>query len=503
MTVSPRTARQFDNRDGFDLVDYAEVGLPIFRLTIEAVTLARQELPTTHEFVLRAIGIGEDTVGGIADLLGLESRVVVDALSHLAYDGSVNQVTDAAESEAGHDDVAAGYFEVTDLGSERLANGEHVPQETTLVFDFDGIRRRPVKLGTESVLRPKELAQNNAIQLRPYPADPPQASDLDLKDVSQTIRRRSGKDYDRSVLAIRRITRRDPFFRSALGLVYRHRETGEVQLGFAIGDQIAEDYEIEFARHGGAKKPGLVSSVKAPASALRLLLSPEALTSMADPELVSQLRRQVNLAIQARTHQAAELERLRQRPKLKTSHDEDFSASDALLDSARTQLDNLPLRPLACYEQWELLNEALDGANERLYISSADVDPHFAPRFVISRIRERVKGGATVQIDTTATLNATPRGEVGSFEPGLELWLTAQQQPQLSLGMRQEGIGDLFVLIKDRDLAVISNRPFLCARDKPLSFVPTIGVVTRNRDRVDEIAGLIGLEPLVPQKVSN
>jgi hypothetical protein len=71
-------------------------------------------------------------------------------------------------------------------------------------------------------------------------------------------------------------------------------------------------------------------------------------------------------------------------------------ASDALLDSARTQLDNLPLRPLACYEQWELLNEALDGAGERLYISSADVAPFVAPQFVISRVLERVTAGVTV-----------------------------------------------------------------------------------------------------------
>jgi hypothetical protein len=44
--VNPEdTARNHQFREGFRLVDYGAVGLPIFRLTIEAVTMSYRTMP--------------------------------------------------------------------------------------------------------------------------------------------------------------------------------------------------------------------------------------------------------------------------------------------------------------------------------------------------------------------------------------------------------------------------------------------------------------------------
>ena len=207
-----QTARHFDVREGFDVVDFAEVGLPVFRLTVEAVTLARQEIPTTHEFVLRSIMLGETDCGSIARLLGLPNDAVEDALAVLAYDGCVAVARDDVPAGGTSEETAAipdERYEITDSGLEKLQEGKRLPREEPLVLDFDGVRRRPIMLGSESLRRPKELVERGAVQIRPYPADPPEVADLPVAAVARAVRRRSGKEFERQVMILRRISRRD------------------------------------------------------------------------------------------------------------------------------------------------------------------------------------------------------------------------------------------------------------------------------------------------------
>lgn len=490
-----QTARHFDVREGFDVVDFAEVGLPVFRLTVEAVTLARQDMPTTHEFVLRSIIIGETDARGIARLLGLAEEVVEDALTILAYDKCVALVRGPEGAVSGEDAVdgpaaAPVRYEVTEFGLERMREGERTPRDEPLVFDYDGIRRRPITLGSESVRRPKELADHGGIQIRPYPAEPPDASQLPLVGVARAVRRRSGKEFERGIMAIRRIARRDNLFRPAVGLLYQSRTTNEVQIGFVLADQLAEDYEIEFAKHGGAKKPGLVRNTSGAWSSLRTFLGPDLGAKIVGGEEVSRLRLDVTLASRDRAALGAKLERLRQRPKLRSEEESELAIIDQRLRAVREKLDGLPLRPLAPYEQWELFNEALDDAKRRLYVTSVDVDPEVAHGFVLRRLNERLDDGVDIRIETSVVLSAEAREAPGSFEPGVELWLSAKQKPRLTLGQRVEGAGDLHFLIKDEDLAIVTNRSFLCGRGRPLSFIPTVGVVTRLPELVNEIASL-------------
>ncbi len=490
-----QAARYFDIREGFDVVDYAEVGLPVFRLTVEAVTLARLEMPTLHEYVLRSIIIGEADAHGIACLLGLADDVVEDALAALAYDRCVVLAQSPLVGGTGADtpdEVALlpKRYEVTDTGLEKMREGERTPRDEPLVFDYDGIRRHPVALGTESVRRPKELAEDGAIQIRPYPADAPNVSELPSVGVARVVRRRSGKEFERGILAFRRIARRESLFRPAVSLLYQSRTTDEVQLAFVVGGQLAQDYEIEFAKHGGAKKPGLIRNTVGDRVSLRTFLGPERAAKIVHGDELSGLRAKVTLATRERAALRARLERLRRKPKLKTAEDHDLSIVEHRLSAVRAELDALPLRELAPYEQAELFIEALENAKRRLYVSSTDVTPDMAHVLVLRRLNERLNDRVEVRIDTSVPLSAEPRGAPGSFEPGVELWLGAQQKRNLALGNRPEGHAGLYFLIKDDDLAIVTNRPFLCGRARPLSFVPTVGVVTRRPEIVADIAHL-------------
>src|ERR1700722_7155370 len=124
--------RSFDAREGFELVDFAEVGLPVFRLTVEAITLQRTSMRTMQEFVLRAINIGELDAAGIGQLLGLTTSAVDECLETLAYDELIAVQHD--------EDGDANQLLVTELGQEALLEGERVHRDETLVFDYDGIR---------------------------------------------------------------------------------------------------------------------------------------------------------------------------------------------------------------------------------------------------------------------------------------------------------------------------------------------------------------------------
>jgi len=489
MMAEAAIARLHDVREGFDVVDFAHVGLPIFRLTVEAVTLSRQELPTTQEFVLRAIKIGEDQADGIAALLGLSVRDVADALHTLRYDRAVEIVLAASTMEE------AGSYRLTELGRETLENGTQTPRDEIIVADYDGIRRRVIKLSTENLLRPKELSEKGAIQIRPYPLEPPEARELQATEVGKAARRKSGKDLTRGVLAIRKIVRRENLFRPALALLFQGRGTGEMRIGFVIGDQNAEDYEIEFARHGGTKRPGVIRAREGEntLAALRNFLGPDLVKHVAELSRASALRLRETEARRERVQIVARLERKRRKPKLEVD-DESLPTVEERVQRASAELRSLRLRPLAPYEQWELFDEAIESAKRRLVITSADVDGDVFHSRLLRKLDALLDDGVEVRIETSRALTTDPRGAVGSFEPAIELFLRNQTKKGLTVKDRPTPDDSLFFLIKDDDLAVISSRPFLCGRGRKPSLMPVVGVVATDKEFVGEIARLSGLE---------
>jgi hypothetical protein len=141
-------ARNHQFREGFRLVDYGEVGLPIFRLTIEAVTMAHRTMPAIQEFALRCLALGETREPDIARMLGLKLDIVRGAMNALLSDGYVSRQPGAGDAQL---------FRLTDAGKLRLGlEREDVPQEEMLVIDYDGIRRSPLRLTGESVVRASE-----------------------------------------------------------------------------------------------------------------------------------------------------------------------------------------------------------------------------------------------------------------------------------------------------------------------------------------------------------
>jgi hypothetical protein len=130
-----------------------------------------------------------------------------------------------------------------------------------IIIDYDGVRRIPLHLTGESVVRAAELQGTGAVQIRPYPAEPPAVDELSIPDVSKVIRRQNGEDFRRTLLALKRVVRRNNLFREAVALVFAAENSEEVQVAFAIDGKLSDAYERAFAEHGGPRKMGFVRAM--------------------------------------------------------------------------------------------------------------------------------------------------------------------------------------------------------------------------------------------------
>jgi hypothetical protein len=470
--MSPEeVARTHQFRDGFTLVDYGEVGLPIFRLTLEAVTTTYRSLPTIQEFAMRCMAMGIAQEEEIARILGLQQELVSAAIDML--------VTGRYVAREAPGERAA--FRLTDTGRVRLEEElEELPQEEMLVIDYDGVMRTPVRLAGTSVRRASELRTDGAVEIRPYPAEPPGIDELSIPQVAKVIRRHGGEQFRRTVLALKRVARRNNLFREAVALVFAADRGAEVQVAFAIDGKLSEAHERAFAENGGPRKMGFVRALADSDMRRRLnrLIGREAISAFPDPSLVQSLRREEAEG----EAQVRGLEPAAQDGRSNTIARHALRSARERLHAARHALDAMAVRPLACHEQSRLLEEALRDVSKSLIITSAGLQPLVVNGFFLRQL-DLVSKSSTILIETPLTPQREPRGKA-AVDPLAEL---TRRSCKGGLELRKGPRRQLYFLIKDDDLAVVSCRPFLGDANRRSGFVRVDGIVTRKPDQVRAI----------------
>lgn len=111
------------------------------------------------------------------------------------------------------------------------------------------------------------MRNQDIIEIDPFPKKSPEISDLKLKDVDEIIRQidRASKarvKQERDLLALKDIERRSIFFQPALMLIYKAKDSDNIQVAFAIDDVISNDHEAIFARTNGVKKLRILEDLK-------------------------------------------------------------------------------------------------------------------------------------------------------------------------------------------------------------------------------------------------
>ncbi len=81
-------------RPGFELIHFAEVGIPFYRLQLDALVQRRKPVGPIDEFVLRSVDAGLDSLDDVCGLLGVDrvlvERSVVDLSRHDQLDYRVD-----------------------------------------------------------------------------------------------------------------------------------------------------------------------------------------------------------------------------------------------------------------------------------------------------------------------------------------------------------------------------------------------------------------------------
>ena len=252
MSIDEDIARRFEKRNGFELIDYAPVALPLFRLTIDAVTMVHHGIPPIKEFVMRSLRSGLTHREDIAGFLGLD------------FDCRIGNRRPAPERSVCHGSRGRCSHTYT-AGARRTfkGSGSSLPRDEMQVFLYDRLLRKPVRLTPDQVLAPVFVDPQRVIEIRPYPAEGPDVEDLSMPDVSLVLEQQAGgrSAFGRDLLRIKRIVRRVRLFRPAVALVFKKQRSSDIHVDFIVDELRNEPLSNVFAERGGPKKMGFVRSI--------------------------------------------------------------------------------------------------------------------------------------------------------------------------------------------------------------------------------------------------
>lgn len=250
-TTAVEAAERFGQRAGYDLTNFREVGLPIYRETVIAIVMEEKPLPALQEFALRSIEAGFDTPGAITAFLGLDDGELNEALYGLISDGFLRVLNSGTSGEQ---------LGITERGRAVMDEFRMVrAEEKTYNVDFDGLLRRPVPLRNVA-LKPRRLRELGAIEIAPAPAKKPTVEELDVTQVEQSLRAVRQLDKSWRVLEILGISRNETVFTPATMLVFRAKVGDDVQAAFVINGKISEEHELAFAESQGPARLGLIGT---------------------------------------------------------------------------------------------------------------------------------------------------------------------------------------------------------------------------------------------------
>jgi hypothetical protein len=391
--VNPwRSARQHRRRPGFQLVDFEEVALPVYILSLRVITLAHKKVAPIEEFVLRSVDAGMSSQDEVAAFLGLQSNVVRGALVSLAQAESL--------ALAGVPGSRAQTLLMTQKGRSVLEASELiVPEEQSFSIHFDGLLRRVELFKWTELLQPKEIRERGLLEIPSFPARKPMVSDLKLPEVEQLIRSSGAVgDQRRDLLAIRGIERATRLFREAVALVYAPDYGNEVQVSFATDTRLLEDHERAFAMAGGLKRMGInTASLFGGNERVWDGLDSGLLDAMANEDRLETLQDEITKAdvmVQQSVRDLEGAESLQARIALSSRLEE----ARAILADKQRELERLRVRELCCYDCVPLFEEALACAKNRLVIVSPKVTAKVLNREVLKRFHELLTSGVMIFI---------------------------------------------------------------------------------------------------------
>lgn len=249
-------ARYHADRPGYELLDYAEVALPIYKVSLRVLLLQHTPLTPMFEFVLRAIRLGIDTVGEISACLGIPVAMVDETLRGLHGSDEIEIV----QGEQGPD-----RFALTRKGEKTTVALERVrPEQQTIRIFFDGLTREPIDASAVTLLSGREAQDLGMKEIPALPNSRIDVGDIDLAAAARILSRERSGEGRRDLLSIKEIERKQRLHLPAVAMVFQETGGGEVELLFASETTMLDEHNRRFALAEGPKKTRLLTEFSKP-----------------------------------------------------------------------------------------------------------------------------------------------------------------------------------------------------------------------------------------------
>jgi len=475
--VTPEeVAVRFDHRPGYRLADYGPVGIPVFKVTVIALVLVKKDLDPLEEFVLRVVERGLAQTQSIQGILGLTARVVDSTITRLVQKEYVSVLPGASPET----------LDLTPRGTAVAAEQREIrPLEQSLPFTYDGFLRKPAWYDQAQLLAPKDLRDLNVPELRGSPDRGPEIEELDTRDVAEVVTLAFEKrDAPFTLLRILTVERRVRLYKEAVALAYRSEDGKNIQIGFALDGRLSESHELAFAEQKGIERHPLFMSLKRSDHLdITEVLGSDLARKASNPEVVSG---QAEVAKARRALVEARVQ------ATKHGNDGEQSRSAAVIKQAEQALLTAQANPVLqevrqvhVYEHAEILEDALQNAQERLLVVSPWIRANVVNNAFIEKIERLLKRGVSVVIGHG--LGVEGQDERPQDRKARER-LEALSDEYTGCLVKHLGDTHAKLLIKDHEYCVVTSFNWLSFRgDKTKTFREELGLVVRIRERVDEL----------------
>ena len=469
--------RRLGRQPGYRLLTYREVGLPFWDIPVRCRLLAKKPLPALDEFVLKCVDADLRTGDDVSRFLGLPLRVVEVVMGRLVSSGHLVPLP-IVETEPVR-------FTLTERGQRALGeSGEVVAEERDLNIAYDGLLREFTLVDLSARWRPRDLRDNDILELPAFPADPPDIGPADTAAVGMAITGITSLAEHELLKVLGLAGKREKFFVRGLALVFESADVpGETVVKFAIDGRPSEEHDHAFARAEGHRKLGIVGSLRELDGGPDALLAPEVLRQRSEDSEAAALRRATETfrnRIVEIEHRAAAVEEDESMEDLARQLEE----LQRKLDEAESALAHVPARLLEVHEHPALLREAMSSAEDRLLIVSPWIRAGVVNRQFLGELEGLLDRGVDVAIGFG--IDDSKVGQDRDLEA--ERKLSALSNRYANFRFVRLGDTHAKVLVLDRRFVVVTSFNWLSFRgDSRRPFRDERGTLVTIADEIDRI----------------
>ncbi|MEG4630019.1 hypothetical protein QUB56_10445 [Microcoleus sp. AR_TQ3_B6] len=436
---------------------------------------------------MKAINASLSSEVDIAGFLGLEPSIIRDAMINLrmsedidliAPDGSLMQV-----------------WKLTKKGEGTLRDAKIiVPEERTFDINFDGLLRCPRWYGRleSRLLKQKDLRNQEIIEIEPSPKKPPELSDLKLKDVDAIIRQIEGASkakfkQDRDLLALKAIERRQRFFQPALLLIYKAKDSDDIQVTFAIDGVLSNEHEAAFARANGVKKLRLLEALResAPRKLAEEVLGHE-FVAQAPLQEAEALKEEVSSAqakIDTDRNSVAEAET----DEDKAALEQKIIEQEQEIEILKQRLNSFQISYLEVYDHPEILKQAIQDSQKRLMIISPWIRGNVVKKQFIEQLEKLLKCNIQLLIGYGLGKDEDDKKYPSDIQAEKNLKKLANQYKDNFI-LKRLGNTHAKILISDAKFAVVTSFNWLSFKgDRDRTFRDERGTLVSDPQKIDEL----------------